>query len=68
MDSDYNSGNIVDDIFEKLDVDMNNQINFQQFLCSFIEKQEINSQKFIHEAFQFIDRDKNGIIDIDELK
>jgi len=47
---------------------MSGAIDYNEFLLATIDESKILSDKNLREAFEFMDRDKNGNITVEEIK
>lgn len=53
---------------EAVDTDKNGQINYTEFIASSLEATRIFTRENIERVFKTIDKDKNGVVDRNELK
>lgn len=58
----------IDSIFSKVDMDMSGAIDYNEFLLATINESKILSEKNLREAFNFMDRDSNGFITLEEIR
>jgi calcium-dependent protein kinase len=58
----------INNIFEHLDKDKNNFIEFEEFLASFMDKDKLLKEDNLMEAFMHFDKDGNGKITLDGIK
>ncbi len=65
------TGNVeadVDELFQKLDFNNTEAIDFSEFLVANLNYQQSINDKQLKQIFQIIDKDKNGFLEIQELK
>ena len=58
----------LDELVDKVDLDNDGSINYQEFLTAFANRQKMLTQDRIWKTFNMIDRDRNGFITKDELR
>ena len=58
----------VDCIFNNIDLDHNNYIEYEEFVRAAIDKEYFLNEQFLKFAFDYFDRDHNGDITFDEIK
>lgn len=58
----------VNKIFDKVDIDKNNNIDFTEFCLATIDHKKIMNEEKMNEVFRLIDTDSSGQIDVKELK
>ena len=58
----------TEDIFKKLDDNGNGQIECEEFLRAGIDKKLLKNKKVLKFTFDFLDKNRNGEISIEELK
>ena len=58
----------VELIFNNIDTDHNNFIEYEEFIRAAIDKEYFLSKNFIKFAFNYFDRDKSGGVSFDEVK
>jgi Ca2+-binding EF-hand superfamily protein len=58
----------VELIFNNIDTDHNNFIEYEEFIRAVIDKEYFLSKNFIKFAFNYFDRDKSGGVSFDEVK
>ena len=55
------------EIFNNIDIDKNNYIEQEEFAKAAIDKNVFLSEKMLKFAFNFFDKDNNGLITIEEI-
>lgn len=58
----------IDAIFDKVDIDMSGSIDYNEFLIATINEAKILSERNLKEAFDFMDKDNNGYITVEEIR
>ena len=58
----------VDIIFNNIDTDHNGYIEYEEFIRAAVDKEYFLSENFLRFAFDYFDRDKNGVISFKEVK
>lgn len=58
----------ADTIFSKLDENNNDYIDCEEFVRAGIDKKLLKNRKFLKFTFDFLDKDRNGEISVEELK
>lgn len=69
----YNTGDqkakdVVERVFQLVDADHSNEIDFSEFVVATVNRQNLLQDKNLKQAFNYYDKDKGGTISIDELK
>lgn len=68
----FNSEQITEDelnkIFENIDTNYNDEIEFEEFARAAIDKRIFIRDEFLRFAFKYFDKDRSGFVDIDELR
>ena len=60
--------NDINDVFNKLDGNNNGYIECEEFIRAGIDKQLLKNKKALRFTFDFLDKNKNGVVSIEELK
>ncbi|KAF6158769.1 hypothetical protein GIB67_040283 [Kingdonia uniflora] len=55
-------------LMEAADVDGNRTLDFRECVAVAIHLRKIGNDEYLHKAFTFFDKNKNGYIEIEELK
>ena len=58
----------ANEVFNEIDFNHDNNINFSEYLTLKIEKEKLVNEDMLNKAFKIFDIDGNGFITIDELK
>ena len=58
----------VDCIFNNIDLDHNNYIEYEEFVRAAVDKEYFLNEQFLKFAFDYFDRDHNGDINYKEIK
>ena len=58
----------VEQIFNNIDTDHNNYIEYEEFVRAAIDKEYFLSDAILQFAFNYFDRDRNGTIGLDEIR
>ena len=56
-----------DQLFNKLDVGKSGTINFTEYVAGSLNLSVLSNDKFLQDAFNFFDKDKNGFLDKGEI-
>ena len=63
-----NAKETVDRIFELVDADHSQEIDFSEFVTATANREILLKKDKLKQAFDYFDKDKSGSIDIDEIK
>lgn len=58
----------VDRIFELVDVDHSNEIDFSEFVTATANRGNLLQEDKLKQAFEYYDKDKSGSISVDEIR
>ncbi len=58
----------LDNIFDIIDSDKSNSIEYEEFIRAAADKKALLDKKYLQDAFNFFDKDKSGFIEKDELR
>ena len=58
----------VDRIFEMVDVDHSNEIDFSEFVTATVNRGNLLSEEKLRKAFSYYDKDNSGSISCEEIK
>lgn len=56
------------EIMDAIDTDKSGQINYTEFVASYMDEKEMFKKENIMNVFQMIDKDGNGSVDRNELR
>ena len=62
------SSEIVDEVFEQLDLDNSGSISYNEFITSVIGNRKNITEERLEKAFKMLDKDNNGLLSLDEIK
>lgn len=60
--------NELNTIFDIIDADKSNSIEYEEFIRAAADKKALLDKKYLKDAFNFFDKDKSGSIDLDEIQ
>lgn len=58
----------LDNIFDIIDSDKSNSIEYEEFIRAAADKKALLDKKYLQDAFNFFDKDKSGSIDLSEIQ
>ena len=60
--------NEIEKMFEEIDINNSNNIEYSEFISALIEKKEYLKEETLMEIFKTLDKDKKGKINKDDIK
>ena len=61
-------GEVIKEIFEKIDTDKSGAIDYSEFIAASIDRKKMLSKKRLERIFKMFDKDCSGTISKDEIK
>ena len=57
----------VEELMKFMDVDRSGSVKYEEFVVGMLEEVELLSATKLHVAFDYLDKDHNGLVDVGEL-
>ena len=60
--------NYLKKVFENIDIDKSGTVEYSEFVAASVEKELILKEENLKESFDFFDKNKNGLINLEDLR